>query len=283
MLRAGAETAAFAPSTEIPGGRHWDLAVVDVPGLALHDAAALQLQRPKFVALLAAKARYYPSNAQKPSSPHAPRSWKDSEWRGKVDGLLPLPLSYAHAMQLLAEAAAAADASERKQMPCLAEVQASSSAGPGRCTRPASVLVVDDNPGTKTIHPSLTSFVLDRLRSRLAFEGTAVDPPPSVNNRVLCQMLQADHHATTSAFDGAQALSATEKASFDLVFMDIQMPIMDGLESARTMRHRGVCCPIVAVSDSVDPCERSTQLFWFLLSSGFSFSNLLQTSAWQLG
>jgi CheY-like chemotaxis protein/HPt (histidine-containing phosphotransfer) domain-containing protein len=61
------------------------------------------------------------------------------------------------------------------------------------------------------------------------------------------------------AADGEQALGLLQSDSFDLVFMDCQMPVMDGLEAARRIRRlnspmRDV--PIVAMTAHVLPGDR---------------------------
>ena len=48
--------------------------------------------------------------------------------------------------------------------------------------------------------------------------------------------------------DGQQAVSACSTKSFDLVLMDMQMPVMDGYEATATLRSQGVSKPIIAIT-----------------------------------
>jgi CheY-like chemotaxis protein len=43
-------------------------------------------------------------------------------------------------------------------------------------------------------------------------------------------------HRVSVAANGLEALEALERQSFDLVLMDIQMPVMDGVQAVRTIR-----------------------------------------------
>ena len=72
-------------------------------------------------------------------------------------------------------------------------------------------------------------------------------------NRMLAQrILEKRGFQVTLAVDGKQALLAVEKATFDLILMDIQMPEMDGFEATAAIRRReqlaGKHTPIIALT-----------------------------------
>jgi CheY-like chemotaxis protein len=48
--------------------------------------------------------------------------------------------------------------------------------------------------------------------------------------------------------NGEDALSALESRTFDLVFMDCQMPVMDGFEATDRIRTKGITTPVIALT-----------------------------------
>ena len=71
----------------------------------------------------------------------------------------------------------------------------------------------------------------------------------AVNQTIITAMLQRLGHAVTVVPNGQAALDALARADFELVLMDCNMPVMDGLEATRALRRgdNGVRDPRVRV------------------------------------
>jgi signal transduction histidine kinase/CheY-like chemotaxis protein len=70
----------------------------------------------------------------------------------------------------------------------------------------------------------------------------------AVNQKVATRMLERLGCRCTLAGDGLEALERLAVDRFDLVFMDCQMPVLDGFEATRKIRDRGDRVPIVALT-----------------------------------
>jgi PAS domain S-box-containing protein len=69
-----------------------------------------------------------------------------------------------------------------------------------------------------------------------------------VNRKVIGSVLSIAGIEPVYAFDGAEALEAVKERTFDIVFMDVMMPVMDGLTATREMRQRGYKGPILGLT-----------------------------------
>ncbi|MDR3159108.1 MAG: response regulator [Zoogloeaceae bacterium] len=79
-----------------------------------------------------------------------------------------------------------------------------------------------------------------------------------LNQQVACEILQDAQFQVDVAGDGAAALEWVRRASqpYDMILMDVQMPVMDGLEATRQLRAMGHALPIVAMTANAMPGDR---------------------------
>lgn len=62
------------------------------------------------------------------------------------------------------------------------------------------------------------------------------------------------------ADNGAEAVTLAQQHKFDLILMDMQMPVMDGLQATQTLRENGVAIPIIAISANMTSSDRQQSL-----------------------
>lgn len=123
------------------------------------------------------------------------------------------------------------------------------SASPQRQTRALNVLVAEDNP---------------------------------VNQKLIEWFLRKAGHRIELAENGRVALQALRRKEFQIAFMDISMPELDGLEATRLARAAGINIPIIGLSASamkedMEACQRAGMNGF--LAKPYTFEQLLETVA----
>jgi CheY-like chemotaxis protein len=79
----------------------------------------------------------------------------------------------------------------------------------------------------------------------------------STDNRILVSRMLAFYGAmVTSASSAKEALNLAEQGSWDVILMDMQMPIMDGFAATQELRSRNYKGPIIALTAHALPEEK---------------------------
>jgi PAS domain S-box-containing protein len=104
----------------------------------------------------------------------------------------------------------------------------------------------------------ISSELLQRIKSIMPFQVLIVEDNPA-NKFLVEKYFEIFGISFMTADDGLKALTLVAHRRFDLILMDVQMPIMDGLETTRRIRkiENYADIPIIALSAGVTPSERN--------------------------
>jgi CheY-like chemotaxis protein len=80
------------------------------------------------------------------------------------------------------------------------------------------------------------------------------------NQMLLERYLKAQGMEVDFAFNGEEAIEKALKGQYDLILMDIQMPVLDGYSATQRLRALGFKKPIIAVTAHALPEERERSL-----------------------
>ncbi|MFN3753877.1 response regulator [Flavobacterium sp.] len=69
-----------------------------------------------------------------------------------------------------------------------------------------------------------------------------------INQMVTKKIIQNSNMSCTIVDDGYAAIVALERERFDLILMDINMPLINGFETTRKIREKGIMVPIIALT-----------------------------------
>ncbi|MFW6177991.1 MAG: PAS domain S-box protein [Desulfohalobiaceae bacterium] len=107
----------------------------------------------------------------------------------------------------------------------------------------------------------------------------------ALNQDIALRMLERTGAQVTLAANGSEAVDKVAGSSFDLVLMDLQMPVMDGFQATRRIRDTQPELPIIALSAAVLEADRKRAREAGMdahLGKPIDSSELYQALAWWL-
>ena len=116
--------------------------------------------------------------------------------------------------------------------------------------------------------------MINSQRSQPNYTGRSTNPnapkrvliveDDDVNRWLASRLLEQKGYIVSTLANGEAAVAAVERESFDLILMDIQLPLMDGLAATHAIRQRGrqtgIRVPIIAFTRETSTAQ--TQRYW---------------------
>ena len=126
-------------------------------------------------------------------------------------------------------------------------------------------IIINSEPGKGSeIIFVLPLKVAQSEKTKVSFENVSkilVVEDNVINQKVLCKMLSKLGIETEIAVNGKIGVKMHSENSYDLIFMDLMMPEMNGFEAAREIRKKDKDIPIITVSanNSIDDVKKSRE------------------------
>ena len=76
------------------------------------------------------------------------------------------------------------------------------------------------------------------------------------SNFILMTYILKKYYQFERAKNGQEAVEKVEKDNFDIVLMDIKMPVMDGLEATKNIKEKHPDLPVVALTANAFDSDR---------------------------
>lgn len=120
---------------------------------------------------------------------------------------------------------------------------------------------VDHTELVSAIEDAVSAHPVPRYGDALAVDDSAA------NLRLTSLLLDELGFAVHTAVNGRQAIQLAQQREFDLIIMDVRMPVLDGLQAAAAIREmKGDRLPIIGLSANVSEKERAS-----ILSAGINY------------
>lgn len=123
-----------------------------------------------------------------------------------------------------------------------------------------SNIELESNIGEGSIFTFTIAFESDLDRTNKIIKDIQVDLSSSksikilvvednrINQLVTKKIIEKNNHKCKIVEDGFLAISLLKEEAFDIILMDINMPILNGFETSRRIRKNGVQTPIIALT-----------------------------------
>lgn len=123
-----------------------------------------------------------------------------------------------------------------------------------------SSISLESHIGEGTIFTFTIAFDYDPEKTRSIINEIQVDLTSSqmfrvlvvednrINQLVTRKIIEKNNYSCTVVDDGFAALEILDKESFDVILMDINMPMMNGFETTRKIRLKNIKTPVVALT-----------------------------------
>ncbi len=113
---------------------------------------------------------------------------------------------------------------------------------------PGNLMRILENPHDTEKSPSKILSSINFTENKLQHASILIVEDNAINQEILENLLKKIGCNIAFANDGAEAVEQTRMNHYDLIFMDIQMPIMDGLTATREIRKFDTTTPIIAMT-----------------------------------